>query len=187
MTLPPPRHPESLEGRPYTVYGCWETGERFGTFLQAPSPRAAEDMAQMGAREAGGALYVCRVVAGHVTAIDRYTNFVDPGDPRNQYAGDLIPDTPDFAAGDPEYTVLGFAAPEGAVDLPVAAIDPRAACGWERYGDVVNATSPGAAEDVARDRLNDRGGQFLVCAVLPGEVRAVDTYALFADPDMKAG
>jgi hypothetical protein len=163
----------------WTVYGFWaETRERFGEFYRATSARAAEDMAQMTALEKGGTLLVCRVVAGEVPSADRYTAFVDPQDPRNEECDDLEPDVPDVTAGDPEWTVFGIAVPAGGRPVPVER--------GERYGDVVNAASPLAAEDVARSRLADRDGELLVCAVLAGRVAAVDTYATFADPDVTA-
>lgn len=161
----------------FTVYGYWaETLERFGGFYEATSPRAAEDMAQMDAREKGGTLWVCRVVAGEVHAVDLYTAFVDPQDSRNDDADDLEPDVPGVT--DDEYTVFGLALPPG-----LSGSTP----GWmaERYGDVISATSAGAAEDVARSRLADKGGELRVCAVLAGRVAAVDTYATFADPDVR--
>ena len=39
---------------------------------------------------------------------------------------------------------------------------------------------------MARSRLADKGGELWACAVLAGAVRAVDTYASFADPDVLA-
>lgn len=164
----------------FTVYGCWqETRERYAEVYKATSPRAAEDLAQMDAREKGGTLWVCHVVPGEVPPADTYTAFVDPADPRNLEVDDLEPDVPDLTAGDPEWTVFGIAIPRHTPDSTV---------GWtgERYGDTVNAASPLAAEDVARDRLHDKDGELWVCAVLAGRVTAADTYALFVDPDVKA-
>jgi hypothetical protein len=164
----------------WTVFGFWaETRERSGEFYQATSARAAEDLAQMDALEKGGTLLVCRVVAGLVPAADRYTAFVDPADPRNDDCDNLEPDVPDLTAGDPEWTVFGIAVPAGRRPVDIARTG-------ERYGDVVNATSPLAAEDVARARLADRDGELLVCTVLAGRIAAADTYASFTDPDMKA-
>lgn len=172
-------HPEGLPQQPYTVYGCWEqTRERFEGVYQAGSPRAAENLAQMDAADKGGTLWIARVVAGQVAPVDTYTAYVDPQDARNADIGYLEPDTPDFADGDPEWTVFGFAVPKRTKDAAV----PYTA---ERYGDVVNATSPGAAEDVARDRLADKGGDLWVVTVLAGRIPAVDTYATFADPDVR--
>jgi hypothetical protein len=164
--------------KPYSVYGCWGDRERFAEVYQAVSPRAAEDQAQAAAREKGGTLWVCRVVEGEVPTADRYTAFVDPDDDRNQDRDDLEPDMPGLD-GDPEWTVFGIAVPLRTEDGCV---------GWagERYGDVLAATSAGAAEDVARARLADKGGELWVCAVLAGRVRAVDTYAPFVDPDVRA-
>ncbi len=163
----------------YSVYGCWpETRERFAEVYEAVSPRAAEDQAQMDAREKGCPLWVCRVVAGEVATADSYTAFVDPMDDRNLDAAGLMPDMPSLD-GDPDWTVFGIAVVRGTADEDV----------WrtgERYGDIIAATSPGAAEDVARSRLVDRGGELWVCAVLAGAVAAVDTYATFVDPDVRA-
>jgi hypothetical protein len=133
----------------------------------------------MDAQEKGGTLWVCRVVAGEVAPADVYTMFVDPADPRNLDSGDLVPDMPDLVAGDPDWTVFGIAVPRGTPD-------DRVAWTGERYGDVLAATSAGAAEDVARSRLADKDGDLWVCAVLAGQVTAVDTYAVFVDPDVRA-
>jgi hypothetical protein len=166
--------------QPFSVYGCWrETRERYAEVYRATGPRAAEDLAQMDATDKGGTLWLCRVVPGEVAPADTYTAFVDPNDERNRDRGDLEPDVPDLVAGDPEWTVFGIAVPKGCRDGDV---------GWtgERYGDVINATSAGAAEDVARSRLADKGGELWVCTVLAGRVTAADTYASFVDPDVKA-
>lgn len=163
----------------YSVAGAWaETRERFLQVYDAMSPRGAEDLAQLEAHEKGGTLWVCRVLPGEVKAADLYTAFIDPNDPRNDERDDLVPDMPDLLAGDPEWTVFGIAVPRKIHDRDV----PRHG---ERYGDVENATSAGAAEDVARSRLADKGGELWVCCVLPGRVAAVDTYASFIDPDVK--
>lgn len=165
--------------QPYSVYGCWDDRERFAEVYQATSPRAAEDMAQMDAREKGGTLWVARVVAGEVAPADRYTAFVDPLDDRNQDAEGLEPDMPELLGADPDWTVFGIAVPRGTPDDEV----------WrtgERYGDIIAATSAGAAEDVARSRLADKGGELWVCTVLAGAVPAADAYASFADPDVRA-
>jgi hypothetical protein len=165
--------------QPYSVYGCWDDRERFAEVYQATSPRAAEDQAQLDASEKGGDLWVCRVVRGDVPTADRYTAFVDPSDDRNLDRDDLEPDVPDLEAGVPYWTVFGIAVPPRVADRQL---------GWtgERYGDTVAATSAGAAEDVARARLADRGGDLWVCAVLAGRVTAADTYATFIDPDVRA-
>lgn len=164
--------------QPFSVYGCWDDRERFAGVYHATSARAAEDQAQAGAGEAGGTLWVCRVVAGEVATADGYTAFVDPDDERNAGAEGLEPDMPALE-GDPDWTVFGIAVPRGTPDNVV----------WrtgERYGDQLAATSAGAAEDVARSRITDQGGDLLVCAVLAGQVTAADTYAAFVDPDVRA-
>lgn len=163
--------------QPYSVYGCWDDRERFAGVFEATSPRAAEDMAQMDARAKGGTLWVARVVAGEVAPVDKYTAFVDPLDDRNQDAEGLEPDMPEMLGANPDWTVFGLAVPRGTADEDI----------WrtaERYGDIVAAASPGAAEDVARSRLADKKGELWVCTVLAGAVRAVDSYATFADPDV---
>lgn len=163
----------------FSVYGCWaETRERFAEVYDATSARTAEDMAQMDAQEKCGTLWVCRVVAGKVVPADTYTAFTDPQDPRNADADGLTPDIPDFTAGDPEWTVFGIAVPEGTSDAAVPYTG-------ERYGDIVSATSAGAAEDVARDRIADKSGQLRVCTVLAGRVPAADSYAWFVGPDVR--
>lgn len=163
---------------PYSVYGCWrETRERFAGSYQATSPRAAENVAQRNARNKAGTLWVCRVVAGLHAPASRSTAFVDPDDDRNLYAEGLEPDMPSLE-GDPEWTVFGIAVPAGTADDEV----------WrtgERYGDVIAATGPRAAEDVACDRLADRGGVLWACVTLTGAVTAADSYAVFVDPDVR--
>lgn len=164
----------------YGLYGAWaETGERFADSFDATSSRSAEDLAQMTAREKGGTLLVCRLVAPPVVPADTYTAFVDPNDIRNADRDDLEADMP-CLEGDPEWTVFGIAASKGTIwgdhHLPLKG---------ERYGDVVNATSAGAAEDVARARMADNGGVLFVCTVLPGRVPACDTYASFVNPDVQ--
>lgn len=163
----------------FSVYGCWaDSRERFAGVYEAGSPRGAENMAQAGALAEGSPLWVCRVVPGEHAAADTYTAFVDPDDPRNADAEGLVPDMPDLE-GDPDWTVFGIALPRGTSDDEV----------WrtgERYGDVVAATSAAAAEDVARSRLADQDAELWVCTVLAGQVTAVDTYAAFVDPDVRA-
>jgi hypothetical protein len=162
----------------WTVFGFWaETRERSGKFYRATSARAAEDLAQLDAADKGGTLLVARVVAGEVSAADLYTLFVDPADSRNDDSEDIEPDVAGFI--DDEWTVFGIAVLAGTPPADVASAG-------ERYGDVVNATSPLAAEDVARARLADRDGELLVCTVLAGRVTAADTYASFVNPDVKA-
>lgn len=163
---------------PYSVYGCWaDSRERFAAVYEAGSPRGAENTAQAGALAEGSPLWVCRVVEGEHAAADTYTAFVDPDDPRNLDCEGLVPDMPALE-GDPEWTVFGIALPPGTADRDMRRTG-------ERYGDIVAATSAGAAEDVARSRIADQGGVLLVCAVLEGQVTASDTYAAFVDPDVR--
>lgn len=167
-----------MELHEFSVYGCWDDRERFAGVFEAGSPRGAEDRAQLDAQAKGGTLWVCRVVAGKVPPADGYTAFTDPYDDRNADAEGLVPDMPNLG-GASDWTVFGIAVSRGTADDDV----------WrtgERYGDVIAATSPGAAEDVARSRLADRGGQLWVCTVLAGAVAAADTYAAFVDPDVRA-
>jgi hypothetical protein len=163
----------------FSVYGCWpDTRERFAEVYDADSARAAEDTAQSFARAQGAVLWVARVIEGAVPTADGYTAYVDPDDPRNLDRDDLMPDMPELLGADPEWTVFGIAAPLGT---------PDPAMGWtgERYGDVVPASSPGAAEDVARSRVADNGGVLLTCAVLAGRHAGADAYATFTDPDIR--
>ena len=165
----------------FSVAGVWQrTAERWLQPYQAATARTAEGLAQLQAGDENDVLLVCRVLTGDVRAADRYTAFVDPDDPRNLDRTDLEPDVP-VLDGDPEWTVFGLAAPKG-----TALSDPALPGTGERYGDVINATSAGAAEDVARSRLADKGGVLFVCCVLAGRVAAADTYATFADPDVRA-
>jgi hypothetical protein len=172
------QYPEGLPQQPYTVVGCWaQTRARYASLYRAVTTRAAEDQAQMDAQPGHGTLWVCRVVPGEHDPADRYTAFVDPYDPRNADIKDLVRDTPVLGELDPDWTVLGIAAPPGTPDHAMLYTG-------ERYGDIVPAASALAAEDVARDRLRDQGGVLMVCAVLRGQVPAADTYATFVNPDV---
>lgn len=63
----------------YTVVGVWpEYRERYLEHVAAQSPRQAEDLAQMTAREKGGELWICGVFDGRLVAVDTYATFVDP-------------------------------------------------------------------------------------------------------------
>lgn len=63
----------------WTVVGCWpETKERYAEHVSALSPRQAEDLAQMTAKEKGGILWVCGVYEGKLSAADTYATFIDP-------------------------------------------------------------------------------------------------------------
>ena len=50
----------------------------YAEHVRAASPRQAEDLAQMTARDKGGELWVCGVFEGQVNAVDTYATFVDP-------------------------------------------------------------------------------------------------------------
>lgn len=161
----------------FTVFGCWPTTkERFAWVFTAPDARTAERLMKEKAATEGGQFWVAGIVAGAVEVVDLYTAYVDVDDPANQDIGDLELDV----AGDLRtFTVLGIAR------------DPSDRRAYEevigeRYADTVPATSPGAAEDVARGRLADKGGELWVCAVIEGEVRRADVYATFVDPDRRA-
>ena len=63
----------------YTVVGVWpETQERYLEHVAAQTPRQAEDLVQMTAREKGGELWVCGVFDGQLVAVDTYATFTDP-------------------------------------------------------------------------------------------------------------
>jgi hypothetical protein len=53
----------------------------------------------------------------------------------------------------------------------------------ERYHEWVDASGPRQAEDLARMTAVDKGGVLWVCGVYEGKIEALDTYALFIDPD----
>lgn len=171
-------HPEMPAEERWSVAGCWaDTRERYTSAYQAPTARAAEDQAYMDARESGSPLWVAAVLPGQVSPVDSYTAFVDPQDPRNADAQGL---SPDFAPLElTTYTVLGIARDPS---------DRRAyeQLVGERYADTVPALSPAAAEDVARSRLADKGGELWVVLVLEGVHRRADTYATFVDPEAVA-
>jgi hypothetical protein len=52
----------------------------------------------------------------------------------------------------------------------------------ERYGEVYEATSARAAEDLARMAVIEAGARFHVAGVLEGKVLAVDAYTKYVDP-----
>lgn len=170
---------------PFTVFGYWaETLERWCDTYTSATARGAEDQAQLHASEVGGTLRVARVVIGNVWPADKYTAYLDPNDLRNLERDNLEPDMPDFTKdSDPYWTVFGLAVPKGF--LPNS---PEIALRGERYGDIVSISSPGAAEDVARDRLQEAnpGSHLLVCTVLAGQFTGADAYAVFCNPDVKA-
>lgn len=63
----------------WTVVGVWpETMERYVEHVAAMSPRQAEDLTQMTAKEKGGVLWICAVFEGKLTVADTYATFVDP-------------------------------------------------------------------------------------------------------------
>jgi hypothetical protein len=162
--------------RLFTVFGCWPaTRERFGEFVEATDARDAEDYIQSLATARQTDAWVCGVLDGEVEAADLYTAFVDPADPRNEDVEDLQPDTDELEVT--AWTVLGIARDASDPDAYAELVG-------ERYADVVEALSPGAAEDVARGRLAEQGGELWVCAVVPGKPQRADTYATFVDPDV---
>lgn len=68
----------------WTVCGVWPaTRERWNDHYQALTPRLAEDLARLDAKQRGGELWVTNVFPGRLQAADDYATFVDP---------DAIPD-----------------------------------------------------------------------------------------------
>lgn len=170
----------------YSLFGAWaDSQERFAEVYDvAPmSPSMAESQAQAMAKREGGTLWVCRIFSGRQEPKDTYTLFTDPRDPRNADA-DVELDTPDFTRDSPGWEVIGFAVPKG-----MAMLHPEFGHTAERHAELIYAPSPLIAEDAARDRLAEKGADFIVCTVLDadGLPPAADTYATFADPDRKPG
>lgn len=65
----------------WTVVGVWpETKERYLMHYTAVSPRQAEDLMQMDAKEKGGVFWVAGVFEGKLTAMDTYATFADDPD-----------------------------------------------------------------------------------------------------------
>jgi hypothetical protein len=65
----------------WSVVGVWpETKERYMEHVPASSPRQAEDLAQMSAKDKDGVLWVCGVFEGKLTASDTYATFADDPD-----------------------------------------------------------------------------------------------------------
>lgn len=167
----------------YSVFGAWaETSERWGSVIDAPSSRNAERVFQLMAKEEGGTLWVCRAFSGRQEPKDTYTVFTDPRDPRNADIEEIELDTGDFLRDDPDWLVIGFAVPKG-----MTLAHPEFGRTAERHAEHVYAPSPLQAEEAATDFLEAKGADFIVCSVLEGRPPAADTYATFADPDVKAG
>jgi hypothetical protein len=166
--------------RDFSVYGYWpHSTERWGEVFQATSARAAEDLAQMYARDRGAALRVAGVFEGVIASVDRYTLYVDPRDVRNLDAEGLDPDVPGLR--NETWTVLGL----------IESLKDRRwnehTGGGQRFCDHVLADSPLSAEDVAQDKARGEGGRLLVCAVFDGTRQRADAlYAKFANPDVRA-
>jgi len=53
----------------------------------------------------------------------------------------------------------------------------------ERFAQPYAAQTPRQAEEFAQMEAKEKGGVLWVCGVFDGQVRAVDTYATFVDPD----
>lgn len=164
--------------RDFSVYGWWpHSQERWGDVLQATSARAAEDLAQMYAREQGAVLRVAGVFEGVPPSVDRYTLYVDPRDVRNLDAEDVEPDVSELEAA--TWTVLGLIE-----DQHDRRWNERT--GGQRFCDQILADSPLSAEDAAADKARGEGGRLLVCAVFGGARQRADAlYAKFADPDVR--
>jgi hypothetical protein len=65
----------------YSVVGIWpETKERYMEHVSAMSPRQAEDLAQLTAKDKGGVLWVAGVFEGKLEALDTYATFADDPD-----------------------------------------------------------------------------------------------------------
>jgi hypothetical protein len=63
----------------FTVVGVWaDSKERYLERVPAQTPRQAEELVQMTAREKGGELWICAVFEGQLEAVDTYATFVDP-------------------------------------------------------------------------------------------------------------
>lgn len=163
----------------YTVIGAWENGQRFGELFEATTARGAERRTKFAAAKGGGTLWVCRLFEGEQVLVDRYTFYTDPQDERNQDM-DTELDVPDFTRDNPDWLVCGFAVPEG-----ITLEHPDFGRLAERHAENVNAPSPLIAEDAARGRIESKGGQLIVCSVLEGCPSAADSYAIFADPDVR--
>jgi len=166
----------------YSVFGCWaQTSERFAEIYEASTAAHAEQLAVAQGKMQGGTLWVCRLFPGRQEPVDTYTLFTDPRDDRNAGAEDLELDTPDFLRDSPDWLVIGFAVPKG-----MGIGHPEFGHTAERHAEHMYAPSPLTAEDAARDMLAEKGADLIVCSVLEGCPAAADTYATFADPDVRS-
>lgn len=166
----------------YSLFGAWaESQERFAQAYDEGLPGDIERGARNKGREQGGTLWVCRLFPGRQEPRDTYTRFTDPRDPGNADA-DVELDTEDFTRDNPAWMVCGFAVPKG-----MTMLHPEFGHTAERHAELVYAPSPLIAEDAASGRLAQKGADFIVCTVLDADdlPPAADTYATFADPDIR--
>lgn len=161
----------------FSVYGCFTSGERFADALYARDASRAEQRAVDENSDDEATLWVCAVVRGEVPSVDTYTAYVDPDDPRNADCPELELDL--IALEAQEYTVFGIAR------NPHNRLTYECLIG-ERYAKVIVALSPREAEDIARNQIEERGGELWVCAVGDGAITRDDHhYATFVDPEVR--
>lgn len=147
----------------YSVIGYWaDSNERYVEHFEATSARDAERQMMIEARNDDGDFRIAASMLGEQYRVDLYTAFVDPDDPENDERPDLKPATDELGVTD--WTVVGIVTSTRAHDRS-----------WnertkgERYLGHEMAYSARIAEDLARGRVDERGGfELTVCAVFEG-------------------
>jgi hypothetical protein len=158
-----------------TIIGCWpESGERFADVFDVEDPEQVELIMAERAEEEDTLFFTAGVVGGAPKAEDRYTNFIDPYDMRNQDDALLERPLPHSLAI--EWTVFGIAWDPNHPDSYCEPIG-------QRWIDTVMADSAFSAEDVARSMVEEEGGVLWVCGVLGGSWNRLERHA-FVDPEL---
>lgn len=151
----------------YTVVGDWD-GERYAQKYDTISPDDAEGLMAMKVAEEGGVFWAVAVLLGDVNTVDRYAFYVDLDNPRHADRDDLVPAQEELEMA--EWTVFGRL---------LSHTDQRwnERTGGERYCAYEMALSPDTAERVVCSRVADnRESHLLVCGVLPGRVKRMDSH-----------
>ena len=166
--------------QPYTVFGYWaDSDERFGEVFEADSADHAERLMRRRSADEGGGFRTAATLRGRHAAVDTYTAFTDPEDPRNAER-ELEPVIEELEIT--EYTVLGLVLSTRRRDE-----DWNERTGGQRVLLHEMALSPRIAEDLAAGRVREQDEHMclVVCAVLQGRKERAESFA-FADVDEPA-
>lgn len=166
--------------QPFTVFGYWQdSDERYGQEFDAESAAHAERLMADQAEREGGQFRAAATLRGAHEAIDRYTAFTDPDDPRNDERDDLEPAIEELLVT--EYTVIGLVVSTKPDDKAW-----NEETGGQRHLSHEMALSARIAEDVAAGRVRDGGGfRLLVCGVLEGRKERAESH-VFSNPHRSA-